>query len=336
MSIKSSLHSSRMATLVHKGRRHPSTRPSRVSNGNTSSAFLDDFDGNISPSRQKAWLASQIPAAQIGKIPAKNLTVPIRPSTRQKPAVRTNLQPQFFPQRLALLEALEELFEDADDDGVDADAFGFGPFLELDAGFCADVEELRVGEIHAGLAGLHEYRLFRWSTWLKAKRTILARSPFTRDSSVMLRGDQWGGAASFPAGRPSTAAPRGSLSALPSFCCLLDCHLDALSLPRYSCFRVCVETPLSARHRRVRAVEQDILLNPYKEPVSRPHDNRWLDVQVPARHFHPSWPTCWPTACPTVWPTLCDCRTEEFVPWLTSIPAAKSDVSSAPERIRPQ
>jgi hypothetical protein len=46
--------------------------------------------------------------------------------------VRTNLQPQFFPQRLALLEALEELFEDADDDCVDADAFGFGPFLELE------------------------------------------------------------------------------------------------------------------------------------------------------------------------------------------------------------
>jgi len=50
----------------------------------------------------------------------------------------------------------------------------------------------------------------------------------------------------------------------------------------------------------------------------------------------PSWPTCWPTACPTCCPTLGDCSTEEFVPWLSSIPAEKSDVSSAPERILPQ
>ena len=39
----------------------------------------------------------------------------------------TNLQPQILPERLTFLEALEELFEGADDDGVDSDAFGFGP-----------------------------------------------------------------------------------------------------------------------------------------------------------------------------------------------------------------
>ena len=63
-------------------------------------------------------------------------------------------------QRLALLEALEELFEDADHNRVDADAFGFGPFFELEPGFCADVEELRVGKLHAGLAGLHDVYFF--------------------------------------------------------------------------------------------------------------------------------------------------------------------------------
>ena len=68
----------------------------------------------------------------------------------------SNLQPQFFPKRLALLEALEELFEDADDYGVDADAFRFSPVPEFVAGFCADMEELGVGEFHAGLAGLHD------------------------------------------------------------------------------------------------------------------------------------------------------------------------------------
>lgn len=68
--------------------------------------------------------------------------------------MRAKLQLQFFAQRLALLEAREELIEDADDDGVDAHAFGFRPLLELGAGLGADVDELRVGEVHAGLAGL--------------------------------------------------------------------------------------------------------------------------------------------------------------------------------------
>ena len=71
-----------------------------------------------------------------------------------------NLQPQFFPERLAFLEAIEELFKDADDDSVDAYAFRFSPFPEFVAGFCADMEELRVGELHAGLAGLHDVYFF--------------------------------------------------------------------------------------------------------------------------------------------------------------------------------
>ena len=68
--------------------------------------------------------------------------------------MRSELQPQFFTQRLALFEAREELIEKADDDGVDADAFGFRPVFELGAGLRADVEELRIREIHASLAGL--------------------------------------------------------------------------------------------------------------------------------------------------------------------------------------
>lgn len=68
--------------------------------------------------------------------------------------MRSKLQPQLFAQRLALLEAREELIEKADHNGVDANAFGFGPVFELGTGFGADVEELRVGEIHAGFAGL--------------------------------------------------------------------------------------------------------------------------------------------------------------------------------------
>lgn len=89
-----------------------------------------------------------------------SVMVAIGISTRHEAAVRTNLQPQFFPERLALLEALEELIQNADDDSVDADAFRFSPFPEFVAGFCADMEELRVGEFHAGLAGLHDVYLF--------------------------------------------------------------------------------------------------------------------------------------------------------------------------------
>ena len=39
------------------------------------------------------------------------------------------LKLQLFPERLALLEALEELFEDAHDNRVNADTFRFGPLL---------------------------------------------------------------------------------------------------------------------------------------------------------------------------------------------------------------
>jgi len=77
-----------------------------------------------------------------------------------KPAVRANFQPLFFPERLVLLEALEELFEDTEDGGAQADAFGFGAFLELEPNLCAEVEELRVGKLHAGLAGPHDVCVF--------------------------------------------------------------------------------------------------------------------------------------------------------------------------------
>ena len=70
--------------------------------------------------------------------------------------MRANLQPQFFPECLALLEALEELFEDADHNRIDADAFVFGPLFELESSFSSDVEKLRIGKLHAGLAGLHD------------------------------------------------------------------------------------------------------------------------------------------------------------------------------------
>ena len=50
-------------------------------------------------------------------------------SLRTEAPMSTKFKPQFFLERLALLEALEELFEDADDKRVDTDPLGFCPFL---------------------------------------------------------------------------------------------------------------------------------------------------------------------------------------------------------------
>ena len=95
------------------------------------------------------------PSAILLKVPRPRVI-----SARHKAAVGTNLQAEFFPERLALFEPLEELVEDTNDDCINADAFGFSPFPEFVAGICADMEELRVGEFHAGLAGLHDVYLF--------------------------------------------------------------------------------------------------------------------------------------------------------------------------------
>ena len=68
--------------------------------------------------------------------------------------MRSEFQPQFFSQRLALLEAREELVEQADNDGIDTDAFGFRPVFELGACLRTDVEELGISQVHTGFAGL--------------------------------------------------------------------------------------------------------------------------------------------------------------------------------------
>jgi hypothetical protein len=122
---------------------------------------------------------------------------------------------------------------------------------------------------------------FSRSTWLKAKRTILARSPFTRDSSVT--------ASRRSMGRRSVIPGRSSVHRCPSrftfraaffLDCLLDCHWKP-----FPASESLLPGLTLCSHRRVGTVEQMILLNPYKEPVPRPHDNRWLDVQVPARNL---------------------------------------------------
>jgi hypothetical protein len=66
-----------------------------------------------------------------------------RSLTRQESSPRTNLQTQFLSQSFALLQAFEELFEDAYDDSVHADSFLFSPFAESGSSLCPDVKQLR-------------------------------------------------------------------------------------------------------------------------------------------------------------------------------------------------
>ncbi len=160
-----------------------------------------------------------------------------RASAWHKPAVSTNLQPQFFPERLAFLESLEELFEDADHNRINADAFGFGPILKLEPGFGPDMEELRVGEFHAGLAGLHDVYLFAFNVAQSKKDDPGQIALYARlfgDCFTQINGE---------AQRHSRTVVRPPLPLavhFPRRClrCLLDCHW----LPFQRCFRVSVET----------------------------------------------------------------------------------------------
>ena len=157
-------------------------------------------------------------------------------SARHKSAVRTNLQPQFFPERFAFFEALEELIENADNDSVYADPFRFSPFPEFVAGFCADMEELRVGEFHAGLAGLHDVYLFAFNVAQSKKDDPGQIALYARlfgDCFAQINGE---------AQRHSRTVVRPPLPLAVHFPrrllrCLLDCHW----MPFQSCLQVAVE-----------------------------------------------------------------------------------------------
>ena len=69
-------------------------------------------------------------------------------------------KPQFFAERLAALEALEEVFQNAHDNRVDADPFRLCPLSQRGSGFCAEMEELRPGKLQTCLAGLLNLHFF--------------------------------------------------------------------------------------------------------------------------------------------------------------------------------
>jgi len=150
--------------------------------------------------------------------------------------MRTNLQPKFFPEYLAFLEAIEELIEDADDYGVDADAFRFSPFPEFVAGFCADMEELRVGELHAGLAGLHYVYLFALNMAQRKKDDPGQIALYARlfgDCFTQINGETQ---------RHSRTVVRPPLPVAVHFPrCLLRCLLHCHWMPFQSCLQVAVE-----------------------------------------------------------------------------------------------
>ena len=55
-------------------------------------------------------------------------------SSRHKSTPSPNLQPELLPKSFALLQTLEELLQDAYNNGIDTDALFFGPSLQRQAG----------------------------------------------------------------------------------------------------------------------------------------------------------------------------------------------------------
>jgi hypothetical protein len=74
--------------------------------------------------------------------------------SRQKSASSSNLKSKLFAEGLAPLKLLEEGFENAHNNCVDADAFFFGPLFEGNACFRANVQQLRIRQRQASLPGL--------------------------------------------------------------------------------------------------------------------------------------------------------------------------------------
>ena len=150
--------------------------------------------------------------------------------------MRSNLQPQFFPERFAFLEVIEELFKDADHNRVNADAFGFGPFPEFVAGFCANMKELRIGEFHASLAGLHDVYFFALDVAQSKKDDPGQIALYARlfgDCFTQINGE---------AQRHSRTVVRPPLPVAVHFPrCLLRCLLHCHWMPFQSCLQLAVE-----------------------------------------------------------------------------------------------
>jgi len=70
------------------------------------------------------------------------------------------------------------------DDRIHADVFGFGPLSERQPGLCANVENLRVGQLHASLAGLHDLHLFAVNV-VQSEKDDFGKVALARDSSVI-------------------------------------------------------------------------------------------------------------------------------------------------------
>jgi len=74
--------------------------------------------------------------------------------SRQKSASRSNLEPKLFAEGFAALQLLEEGFENAHNNCIDADALLLGPLFEGEACFSANMQQLWVRQRQAGLPGL--------------------------------------------------------------------------------------------------------------------------------------------------------------------------------------
>ena len=190
---------------------------------------------------------------------------------------------------LLRLSCLKNSSKNADYDGVNADAFFFGPISEGGPGLSSDVQQLGRTSGRPALRVCWISTSLR-STWLKAKRTILARSPLTRASSVTASLNSRGSRRVIPAlssvhrwpsrftfrtfffsanrFTPSKIMPCHSLRGIAEYGALKSRSFSTLTKNLYPGLTMIVGWTF--RLRRVTST--------------------------------PTWPTCCPTACPTCCP----------------------------------
>jgi hypothetical protein len=161
----------------------------------------------------------------------------------------------------------EKLFQNADYDGVNTDAFLFSPFPEGGPRLRSNVKQLRRTERQTRFAGLLDFHVFAINMAQSKKDDL---SQIALDASLFRDGFSQFERESEGHSGPIVCPPLAFPIHFPDFLLfgqpLFPFKDYALSFPE--------------RHSGVRSPEKQVLLNPHKEPVSRPDYDRRLDNQV--------------------------------------------------------
>jgi hypothetical protein len=161
----------------------------------------------------------------------------------------------------------EKLFQNAHYDGVNANTRLFSPFPESGPGLGSDVQQLGRTEGQTRFTSLLDFHVFAINVAQSKKDDL---SQIALDASLFRDGfSQFEGESEGHSG-PIVCPPLAFPIHFPDFLLfgqpLFPFKDYALSFPE--------------RHSGVGSPEKQVLLNPHKEPVSRPDYDRRLDIQV--------------------------------------------------------